>query len=229
MVVAWSGSRAVTVRYPSSEARIARAPPIGTRIEVGDGAGVSPAYWTMAPIGEVTTSTRWAHPPSASAAQAHRIGDARRVTEGYYRKVRALPALFLLLAACSPARRASMREKRAQAALSAASGMYWDAVRWGDSAAALTFVTTTDGKRMLSEQVGETPARRVSRVEPVDVSVDAAEDGSAERGTVLVRVESFDVRRGRVEVETVEQQWRLDGRAWIIDEAASPIDADRPW
>jgi hypothetical protein len=122
-----------------------------------------------------------------------------------------------------------MREKRAQSALSAASGMYWDAVRWGDSAAALTFVTTTDGKRLLSEQVGEATPRRVSRVEPVDVSVDAAEDGSAEHGTVLVRVESFDVRRGRVEVETVEQHWRLDGRAWIIDEAVSPIDADRPW
>jgi len=196
---------------------------------VGEGAGASLAYWTMAPTGEVTTSIRWAHPVKANTAQAHRIGDAKRVTQRYYRDVRALPALFLLLAACSPARRAAMREKRAHSALSAASGMYWDAVRWGDSGAALTFVTTTDGKRMLSEQVGENPSRRVSRVEPVDVSVDAAEDGSAERGTVLVRVESFDVRRGRVEVETVEQHWRLDGRVWIIDETASPIDADRPW
>jgi hypothetical protein len=141
-------------------------------------------------------------------------------------------ALLILaaLSGCSAAQRQAAQARRAEAALSEAASTYWDAVRWGDVAAALTFVRSTEGKRALSAQLGDGPPRRVTEVQPVEVTVEKDEQtGMPEHGTVLVRVSSFDTRRGRVEQDLVEQRWRYKDRTWRIDEFYSPIDPDRPW
>jgi len=143
---------------------------------------------------------------------------------------RASLLLFAVLSGCSAANRQAAQARRAEAALPEAAKVYWDAIRWGDAGAALTFVTSTEGKRALSAQLGDSPPRRVTDVQPVEVHVEKDEaTGMPEKGTILVRVSSFDTRRGRVEQDLVEQRWRYEERAWHIDEFYSPIDPDRPW
>ena len=138
--------------------------------------------------------------------------------------MRVLPFLFVLGCAGAAAR---MRDARARGSVSEAADIYWRAVRWGDTDRATLWLRTPEGRLAVSQQL-EQPTRRITEARLVDVAL--VYEGDAVVGaSASVRVESFDLRRGRVDNEVVQQWWIKDGPIWRIDEEKSPIDPDRPW
>lgn len=137
--------------------------------------------------------------------------------------------LLLLLTACNPERRIEIRENRNKAALMAAATAYWDAVRWSDSAAAALFLGTAEERLRLGRHLAE-PKSRISDVSVVTVEVDPADPSvSVVRGTALVRIDGYDLIRGKAAVDTVEQYWIKLDRSWHVDAERSPVGDERPW
>lgn len=143
-----------------------------------------------------------------------------------------LPLLALLLVGCSPALRAQMKERRDVRTLGASASEYWLAVRWNDPGTAGQYLETADERLRLGRMVAE-PAVRLTDVSVVNVVVgdELPEDRLPEKreGVALVRLESYDIRLGKVEVVTVEQHWVRDTLGWKVDAEQSPLGADRPW
>jgi len=143
----------------------------------------------------------------------------------------ALP-LLLLLAACSPAARLKMRERRDSGTLGAAAEAYWLALRWNDVSGAAGYLETPEEKLRLGRLLVD-PQVRVTDVSVIQVVVGEelpeARLPETREGTAMVRIEGYDIRRGRVEVVTLEQHWVRGAHTWLVDAERSPIGADRPW
>ncbi|MES2643770.1 MAG: hypothetical protein V4850_30060 [Myxococcota bacterium] len=144
----------------------------------------------------------------------------------------ALP-LVLLMAACSPAVRLKMKERRDTGTLATAVNDYWLSVRWNDPGGAAAFLETPEEKLKLGRLLAD-PRVRMTDVSVVQVVVgDELEEArlpETREGIVVVRIEAYDVRRGRVDVVTVEQHWvRSQPNTWRVDAEQSPMGADRPW
>lgn len=80
--------------------------------------------------------------------------------------------LALLLAGCSPALRAQLKERRDVRTLGEAAGAYWMAIRWNDPAGAAPFLETPEERLRLGRLVSE-PAVRITDVAVVNVVVGA--------------------------------------------------------
>ncbi|MDP2305210.1 MAG: hypothetical protein Q8P18_04205 [Pseudomonadota bacterium] len=144
----------------------------------------------------------------------------------------ALP-LFLLFTACSPAVRLKMKERQDTGTLAAAVNDYWLKVRWNDPGGAAAFLETPEEKLKLGRLLSD-PQIRMTDVSVVQVVVgDELEEArlpETREGVVVVRIEGYDVRRGRLDVVTLEQHWvRSKPASWKVDADQSPLGADRPW
>ena len=143
----------------------------------------------------------------------------------------ALP-LLLLVTACSPAARMKMKERQDTKTLGEAANAYWLALRWNDAGGAASFLETADQKLLLGRVFAD-PQLRLTDVSVVQVVVgeELPEERTPEKreGVVVVRVESYDIRRGKVEVVTVEQHWVRSRQSWLVDAERSPVGTDRPW
>jgi hypothetical protein len=148
-------------------------------------------------------------------------------------------SLALLLAACSAARQAELREIGDQQALAVAVDTYWKAARWGDTGTLSMYLLEPTDRLAVARVIG-TPQLRVTDVGVLQAVVGAELVAPRDRdrkdrtqrwreGTALVRVEAFALASDRLASETVEQHWFRDARGWHVDTARSPIDADRPW
>lgn len=144
----------------------------------------------------------------------------------------ALP-LLLLLTACSPAVRLRMKERADTRTLASAANDYWLAVRWNDPGGAASFLETPEEKLKLGRLVGD-PQVRMTDVSVMQVVVgpelDDARLPETREGVAMVRIEGYDVRRGRVDVVMLEQHWVCSKpNTWRVDSERSPVGADRPW
>lgn len=149
--------------------------------------------------------------------------------------MRLLLLLFALLG-CGPEAGLRFREKRDRTALATAVSAYWSAVRWSDAAGASGFLLEPDDQLRVARTLAETPIRLTgAEVLQVVVHEELGDDRAPDvrEGTAIVRVEAYDRRVGRVNVETVEQRWlrRKHGglMGWYVDTARSPLDEDVPW
>jgi hypothetical protein len=143
-----------------------------------------------------------------------------------------LAVLALTLAACSPALRAQIKERRDVRTLGMAANEYWMAVRWNDPGRASQYLETAEERLRLGRIVSE-PKVRITDVSVMSVVVgeELPDDRLPEmrEGVALVRLESFDDRGGKVEVFTYEQHWVRDALGWKVDAEQSPLGSDRPW
>lgn len=141
-------------------------------------------------------------------------------------------SLVLLLTACGPMAGLKMRERRDTNTLGTAASAYWLAVRWNDPAGAAAFLETPDDKLRLGRQLAD-PRLKLTDVSVVQVVVgdELPDDRLPEtrEGVAVVRIEGYDVRRGRVDVVTVEQHWVRSTHTWKVDAERSPVGTDRPW
>lgn len=143
-----------------------------------------------------------------------------------------LAVFALLLLGCPPALRAQMTERRDTRTLGMAASEYWMAVRWNDPGRASQFLENADQRLLLGRMVAS-PSIRITDVSVVSVVVgeELPEERLPEKreGVAVVRVESFDDRKGKVEVVTYEQHWVRSTLGWKVDAEQSPLGADRPW
>ncbi|MDP2317707.1 MAG: hypothetical protein Q8P41_32775 [Pseudomonadota bacterium] len=143
----------------------------------------------------------------------------------------ALP-LLLLVTACSPAVRLKMKERRDTNTLGSAAEAYWLAVRWNDPNGAASFLETPEEKLRLGRLLAD-PKLRLTDVSVVQVVVgdELPEEREPEtrEGVAVVRIEAYDIRRGKVDVVTLEQHWVRTAHTWTVDAAQSPVGTDRPW
>ena len=107
---------------------------------------------------------------------------------------------------------------RADLAESASS--YWTYVRWGDAGKASLFLDSAAQRTQLATFCAD-PPWRITDV--VVVSAEVGEPFSKEEhpitrdGTVIVRMEHYDERIGRVEVSTLTQHWLKTSGHWQVD------------
>jgi hypothetical protein len=139
---------------------------------------------------------------------------------------------FLLLTGCGPVLAHQLREQRDTRTLSDAAVEYWLMVRWNDPGRAAAYLATPEQKLKLAHLLGE-PSVRITdaAVIQVVVSDELPEDRLPikREGTAVVRIEGYDVRLGRVQVQTVEQHWLKAQQSWKVDAERSPLGVDHPW
>ncbi len=141
-------------------------------------------------------------------------------------------AVLPLTSACGPAWGLRMRENRDTNLLAAAATDYWTMVRWNDPGRAAAYLATPEEKLRLSRLLGDPQVRMTDAIVlQVVVGEELPEERLPTRreGVAAVRIEGYDIRKGRLTVETLEQHWVKADRGWQIDAAASPLGADRPW
>ncbi len=146
--------------------------------------------------------------------------------------MRALLPLLLLCVGCSAATRARLHTQRDTRTLAEAADGYWLALRWGDAATASGFLESPEERLRLGRLLGD-PKVRLTDAAVVQVVVGdelpEARLPETREGVAVVRVEGYDVLRGRVEAVTIEQHWVRADRAWKVDAERSPLGDDRPW
>jgi hypothetical protein len=146
--------------------------------------------------------------------------------------MRAILPFVLLLVGCPASVRMAMKEKRDSAALATAASDYWTMVRWGEAARASAHLENPAQKLQLARLLGD-PHVRITDASVLQVVV--GDDLPAEQlprkreGTAMVRIEAFDIRGGKVEVQTLEQHWVKVDFTWLVDAEKSPLGAERPW
>lgn len=123
--------------------------------------------------------------------------------------------LFLLACASSPLWTAQERTT-----LFESSSNYWTYVRWGDIGHASQYLSTAEQRNAVASFSTAPPWRMT------DVVVLSAEVGPllpkelrprSREGTVLVKVEHYDERSGKVEFSNIEQFWAKEAGRWQID------------
>lgn len=126
-----------------------------------------------------------------------------------------MPLLLLLGCAASPLWTAQDR-----ATLSDSASQYWTYVRWGDLGHAAEYLATAEQRTAVANFVTNPPYRIT------DVQVISAEVGSllpkelrprSREGTILVHIERYEDRKGKVEASTVEQFWAKEAGHWKVD------------
>jgi len=128
--------------------------------------------------------------------------------------------LFLLMActALSPWKTAQDRAGLAEAATT-----YWTSIRWGDALHASVFLESPEQRTQLARFMADPPWRMT------DVQILSAEVGNPlpkeehplkREGIVLVRLEYYSTRIGKVETETIEQHWLKAAQGWEVDPMA---------
>lgn len=97
---------------------------------------------------------------------------------------------------------------------------YWAFVRWGEANRAGRFLESPQQRAALASFVA-TPPWRFSDVELLQTDVGAAlpkeQRPRIREGTVMVRIEYYNERVGRVEQTTVEQAWVKEYGRWVVD------------
>ena len=141
-------------------------------------------------------------------------------------------AVLPLTGACGPAWGLRMRERRDTTVLAAAATDYWTMVRWNDPSRAAAYLATPEEKLRLARLLGDPQVRMTDAIVlQVVVGEELPEERLPTRreGVAAVRIEGYDIRKGRLTVETLEQHWVKGDHGWQIDASASPLGADRPW
>ena len=145
---------------------------------------------------------------------------------------RAMSALLLSLslASCSATHREAIRSRTDRRLLGTAAEDYWTSVRWNDVSGAGAYLGTADERIKLAKALSE-PILRITDVRVLTVEVGETKPDAAVRreGTVLVKVESYDIAGVALNSSTIEQAWTLTGRVWHVDAEHSPLTDGRPW
>lgn len=127
-----------------------------------------------------------------------------------------MPLLFLLGCAASPLWTAQDR-----ATLSESAAQYWTYVRWGDLSHAAQYLSSAEQRTAIANFSAAPPWRMTDvQVLSAEVSELLPKDARprSREGTILVRIERYDERTGRVEASNIEQFWAKDAGRWRVDD-----------
>ena len=104
--------------------------------------------------------------------------------------------------------------------LAESASQYWTYVRWGDLPHAAQYLSTAE-QRLAVASFSASPPWRMTDAQVLSAEVGALlpkENRPRSReGTVMVRIERYDERVGKVETSNIEQFWAKEAGRWRVD------------
>jgi hypothetical protein len=108
-----------------------------------------------------------------------------------------------------------------RATLADSASHYWTYVRWGDLGHATVYLSTAE-QRTAVANFSAAPPWRITEAEVLSAEVGSLLPKDlrprSREGTVLVRIERYDERVGKVESSNIEQFWAKEGGRWRVDQ-----------